>query len=284
MAGPMTGRRMKVRIWGARGSLPVSGAAFRTFGGNTICIEVRCGNRSLIFDAGSGLRDAGQALWAEGRRNIDIFFSHAHYDHLIGLPFFTPLFRGDARVRFWSGLQGEGFSAGLPTADMLRGFMRQPFFPVGPEVFCARIATHDFRTGDRLAPHPGIVIHTAPLSHPGGATGYRIEHGGKSVAMVFDTEHRPGELDQTVIDLIRDVDLFLYDTTFTDEEFPARQKYGHSTWQQAVRLAQASGARRVGFLHHATYRTDDDLYAIEAQAQARFPGAFCARDLQEITL
>lgn len=283
MAGPVIDKALQVRIWGARGSLPVSGAGFRIFGGNTICIEVRCGSRSLIFDAGSGLKEAGQALWAEGRRNLDLFFTHSHYDHLIGLPFFTPLFRTDAQVDLWSGDHG-GQAVVASTADMLQGFMRRPYFPVGPEVFSARITTHDFHTGDRLAPHPGIEVQTAPLNHPGGATGYRIEFGGKSVAMVFDTGHVPGTLDQTVIDLIRDVDLFLYDATFSDEEFPERLDYGHSTWQQGVRLAQASGARSVGFLHHATYRTDDDLLAIEAQAQQLFPGAFCARDLQEITL
>ncbi len=276
----MTRRDLDVRIWGARGSLPVSGAAYARFGGNTICIEVRCGSHSLIFDAGSGLRPAGEALWAEGRRKLDLFFTHHHYDHVIGLPFFTPLFRADASISLWSGQQDGGLSA----AAMLTGFMRPPFFPVGPEVYSARIKTHDFRVGATLRPHPGITIHTAPLNHPGGATGYRIEWGGKSVSMVFDTAHEPGVLDPWVIDLIRDADLFLYDATFTEDEFTLCQHYGHSTWQQGVRLAQAAGARRVGFLHHATYRTDDALAAIEAEAQALFPGAFCARDLQVLTL
>lgn len=276
----MSDRAVDVRIWGARGSLPVAGRSFATFGGNTICIEVRFDGRSLIFDAGSGLREAGIALWAEGRRDYDIFFTHSHYDHLMGLPFFRPLFRHDASVTFWSGHLAEGAT----TEAMLKDFMRRPFFPVGPEVFCARVETRDFRVGDRLAPHQGIVLRTAPLDHPGGATGYRVECGGKAVAMVFDTNHRPGQLDPNVIGLIRDADLFLYDATFTEAEFPAYCDFGHSTWQQGIRLAEAAGSRRVGFLHHATYRTDAELTAIEAEARALFPGAFCARDLQLVSL
>jgi phosphoribosyl 1,2-cyclic phosphodiesterase len=167
---------------------------------------------------------------------------------------------------------------------MIDRFMQRPFFPVGPEVFRAKVAMHDFDPGAVLTPCDGVVIRTALLDHPGRAVGYRIEFAGRVVAMVFDTCHQIGELDPVVMDLIRDADLFLYDATFTDAEFPTFAHFGHSTWQQAVRLAQAAGAARVGLIHHATFRTDDELAQIEQEAQVQFPGAFCGRDTQVITL
>lgn len=272
--------RLELKIWGARGSLPVAGACFAEYGSNTICVELRCGDHVLLFDAGSGIGLAGKSFLDSGISHLDLFFSHCHYDHIMGFPFFIPFFMPNMAIDIWSGHQADGRS----TAMMIEDFMRRPFFPVGPEVFRARVATHDFRPGDVLTPGPGIMMRTARLDHPGDAVGYRVEFGGRVVAMVFDTCHKTGELDPVVLDLIRDADLFLYDATFTDEEFKTFAHFGHSTWEQAIRLALAGGAARVGMIHHATFRTDTELACIEAQAQAEFAGAFCCRDNQEIVL
>lgn len=272
--------RVELKIWGARGSLPVSSPCSAQFGSNTMCIELRCGDATLMFDAGSGIGMAGKALMERSVKNLHLFFSHCHYDHIMGLPFFIPFFMPDTAIDIWSGHQADGAT----TASMIDRFMQRPFFPVGPEVFRAKVVMHDFDPGAVLTPCDGVVIRTALLDHPGRAVGYRIEFAGRVVAMVFDTCHQIGELDPVVLDLIRDADLFLYDATFTDAEFPTFAHFGHSTWQQAVRLAQAAGAARVGLVHHATFRTDDELAQIEQEAQAQFPGAFCGRDTQVITL
>jgi phosphoribosyl 1,2-cyclic phosphodiesterase len=251
---------------------------FRKFGGNTICIEIRCGDHVLLIDAGSGLYPAGIALGAEGHTDLELFFTHCHYDHIIGLPFFRPL--------YWQGSSltvSSGHMAGTMTTEaIISEFMRKPFFPISPATCCARIMTRDFQAGDVLSPHPGIVMRTAMLNHPGNAIGYRIEWGGRAVAIITDTEHVPGTLDPAVLDLIRDADLFLYDAAFTDEEFDRFRTFGHSTWQEGVRLARAAGARQVGFIHHAQWRTDAELTKIEQLARLEFPGAFCGRDLQVI--
>ena len=269
--------RFTLKIWGARGSMPMATAQTALFGGNSICMELRCGDRVLMFDAGSGLPVAGRAMLDDGHRDIDLFFTHCHYDHIVGLPFFRPLFDPERSIRIWSGL-----ADGTTTQAMLADFMRRPFFPVGPDVFTARIETRDFRPGDTLSPAADITIQTALLSHPGGATGYRISYAGRVMALVFDTDHTPGTLDPTVLQLMAGADLCLYDATFTDAEFPSHSTFGHSTWQQGLRLAQAAGAARIGFVHHATFRSDDDLTAMEAEAQALFPGAFFARDFQVV--
>ncbi len=272
--------RFELKIWGSRGSLPVAAPCFTQFGGNTMCIELRCGDHVLIFDAGSGFPMAGRALLEEGCQKIDVFFTHGHYDHVIGLPFFLPFYMCDGTTRLWSGHQGRG----LTTREMIADFMRQPFFPVGPEVFRANVDTVDFQPGDVLTPAQGVVMRTASLNHPGGAVGYRIEYGGRVVAMVFDTEHTPGTLDPAALGLMQGADLCFYDANFTDAEFESYRNFGHSTWEQGLRLAQKAGAARIGFVHHATYRTDADLLLLEHQAQKEFPGAFFARDFQKITL
>ncbi len=276
----MSDETFRIRLWGTRGSLPVSGRQFQEFGGNTICVEMQCGSHRLIFDAGSGLREAGDALMAEGVSEIDIFFSHFHYDHVIGLPYFVPLYKSRAAVTLWSGHMGPK----MTTRDMVRQLMRPPWFPVEPDICAARVETRDFHPGDALQPRPGITIKTASLVHPGGAVAFRVEWAGRSVVMVTDTEHTPGIFDPVVLKLIDGCDLFLYDCTYLDSEMERYRGYGHSTWQQAVRLAKIGQTKSVGFIHHLPARTDDELLAIESQAQAEFPGSFVGRDGQIIDL
>ena len=122
------------------------------------------------------------------------------------------------------------------------------------------------------------------LNHPGNAVGYRLDWEGKSLAIITDTEHEPGGIDETVLDLIRDTDLFLYDAMFTDDEMGLYRGYGHSSWQQAIRLAQLADAKNVGFIHHAPSRSDEELDMIEKQAKAVFSGAFAAMDGQVIEI
>lgn len=270
----------RVRFWGVRGSLPVAGAAFQRYGGRTICVEMQCGNERLIFDAGSGLMPAGVALKAEGITAFNLFFTHCHYDHIIGMPFFPPLYDQSADVALWSGhLAGR-----MSTRQMIGEFMRPPWFPVEPDICRASLDARDFRAGDVLFPTKGIEIRTGSLNHPGGAVGYRVEWGGRSCAMITDTEHQPGTLDPAVLSLIEGCDLFIYDATYDDAEMNNHVGYGHSSWEQGVRLAQAAGAKRVAFIHHAPFRTDDMLDAIKARSMSLFPGAFPAYDGQIVDL
>lgn len=270
----------RVRFWGTRGSLPVSGEQFEKYGGNTICVEMQCGPHRLLFDAGSGIMPAGQALKAEGISTFNLFFSHCHYDHIIGLPYFPALFDPDASVTFWSGhLAGR-----MTTRQMIGEFMRPPWFPVEPDICRACLNANDFRAGDTITPYPDVVISTAALNHPGGAIGYRVEWQGQVVAMITDTEHAPGTYDEAVLGLIANADLFIYDSMYTDAEMPKHAGYGHSSWQQAVRLARKAGAKRVAFIHHSPLRTDAELDVIELEAIGQFDGAFVARDGQIVQI
>jgi phosphoribosyl 1,2-cyclic phosphodiesterase len=263
-----------VRFWGVRGSLPVSGPDFQRFGGNTVCIEMQCGEHRLLFDAGSGLLPAGKSLLAEGISSYNLFFSHCHYDHIIGLPYFAPLYHPRSEVALWSGhMAGK-----MTTRQIVTEFIRPPWFPIEVDVCRANLTCKDFRSGDLLKPHPGVEIRTGSLNHPGGAIGYRVQWGGRSVALITDTEHVPGVLDPAVLDLIEGVDLFLYDTTYTDEEMSLHVGFGHSSWQHAIRLAKAAGAKNVAFIHHSPLRTDAEIEAIDRLATSQFAGAFSARE------
>ncbi|MEY9324712.1 phosphoribosyl 1,2-cyclic phosphodiesterase [Sinorhizobium fredii] len=270
----------RVKFWGVRGSLPVSGEQFLRYGGNTPCIEVRCGTEVLIFDAGSGLREAGLSLVSEGVSEFDVFFTHTHYDHIIGLPYFKPIYRCSSAVRFWSGhLHGK-----MSTAEMIDEFMRPPWFPVGPGICQASLDTVDFRPGETLSPRKDVTVRTMSLVHPGGCIGYRVDWGGRAVALIYDTEHEPGVLDPELLDFIAGADLMVYDCTYLESEMAAYRGYGHSTGIHGSRLAMAAGIPRLAMFHHDPSRNDAALAAMEQEVQAFFAGAFAARDHQVIDL
>ncbi|WP_442579466.1 MBL fold metallo-hydrolase [Mesorhizobium sp. ASY16-5R] len=268
----------RVKLWGTRGSIPVCGREFRRHGGNTPCVEMRCGDHTMIFDAGSGIRPAGLSVMQSGAKDVHLFFTHFHYDHVLGLPFFSPLWVPSINVQVWSGL------GTISTHEMLHELMRAPWFPVSISICQATLATRDFKSGDVLKPWPDVTIRTANLNHPGGCVGYRVEFGGRAVALISDTEHVEGELDKNILGLIDKADLVIYDATYTEAEMVKKRGWGHSTWQEGVKLCKAAGAKKLALFHHDPFRTDAALDALQAEAKAVFPGAFAARDGQTITM
>lgn len=263
-----------IRFWGVRGTIPCPGLATARYGGNTACIELRCGGHLLILDGGTGLRPLGDALVRNGPVDADLFYSHTHLDHILGLPFFAPAHAADARLRLWAG----NLLPALTLEAVLQRLMWTPLFPVSADLLQAKLEFHDFTAGETLEPRPGIVVRTLPLAHPDRATGYRIEHAGKTVTYVTDTEHEPGRRDPHVLALAARADLLIYDATYTDEEFPARIGWGHSTWQEAVRLADAAEVRRLVLFHHDPGHDDDAMDRIAAAADRRRPGTLVARE------
>lgn len=270
----MAENTFQIRFWGVRGSIPVSGTEYNRFGGNTACIEVTCGDYRFLLDGGSGLRQAGDALNARGLDEVDLFLTHTHYDHVVGLPFFRAMYDPNIRLNLWSG----HMAGRMTTKQLLAEFMRPPWFPVEAHCCTSNIDCRDFMPGDTLVPRKDVTLRTTALNHPGGCVGYRVEWRGRSVALVSDTEHTPGELDGTMLEFIENADLVIYDATYTDAEMKRFRGFGHSSWQQGVKLCQAAKASRLALFHHDPWRTDDQLDDIEAQAKASFAGAFAARD------
>jgi len=273
--GEREGSEFSVRFWGVRGSIATPGPATSRYGGNTSSLEVRCGGRLLLLDAGTGLRTLGGALLAEAPLDADLFFTHTHFDHVCGLPFFKPFFQPQNRFRLWAGHLGGG----LTLHRVLREFMMAPLFPVPPEVFRAQLEYRDFRAGETLSPAPGIALRTAALNHPDGATGYRVEFRGRSLAYVTDTEHVPGTPDRNVLALIQGADVAIYDCMYTDEEYAKSYVgWGHSTWQEAVRLCKLAGVKQLIVFHHDPDHDDERMDAIGRELAAALPGAIVARE------
>ena len=272
---------MRVRFWGVRGSIACPGSSTIRYGGNTPCIEVRCGEHVLVFDAGTGLRPLGLELIKDKNvRNVDIFITHCHLDHVVGLPFFAPLFRKGYRVRVWAGNL-------LPANSIdrvMRGLMSSPLFPIQIEIFKAAIEFHDFRSGDVLRPHENVVLRTAPLDHPDASNGYRLEYGGRTFALVSDTEGFPGKCDNDLLSLADHADLAVYDATYTEDEIVSRIGWGHSTWLRGIRLAEKANVKHLCLFHHDPSHGDDFMDALAAEADDVRAGTVTAREGQIIDL
>ena len=266
---------MTVRIWGARGSIPCPGPDTVRYGGNTSCVEIECGDRILVFDAGSGLRVLGNRMAHKNKiADIDLFLSHCHIDHLIGLPFFTPAFEKGSRVRLWAGNVKP--AGGLKEA--VRKLMSYPLFPIEIEMARGKIEFTDFKPGETLSPQSGIVVRTAALHHPGGATGYRIEHAGKAIAYITDTEISDSAFDPAMLALAKNAALLIIDSTYTDDELQHHVGWGHSSWQQTVKFADAAGVKKLCLFHHDPEHDDATMDRIATMSDKVRPGTIVARE------
>ena len=224
--------KLAVEIWGARGSVPTPGPNTLRYGGNTTCISIRsaAGDR-IIIDAGTGIRKLGQTLMAQTPlpKEIDIFFTHFHWDHIQGIPFFTPLIRGGPRLSFHAACSpGE-------TCERLERQMSNPFFTLN---FDDAQAEREFVQTSSTATRCGsLSIETFPLNHPQGSWGYRIESDGASVVIATDVEHGHPTLDKLLRERARNADLLIYDAQYTDAEYAVRTGWGHSTARAGAAVA-----------------------------------------------
>jgi phosphoribosyl 1,2-cyclic phosphodiesterase len=263
-----------VRFWGVRGSIACPGHDTLRYGGNTSCVEICCDDHLFIFDGGTGLREMGKGLSDKGAVDADIFFSHAHLDHIIGIPFFRSIFEPENTFRLWAGHL-------LPDHTLehvMRAMMTSPLFPVPPDVFSKKVSYHDFKARETLTPRPGVTLRTAPLNHPNGATGYRLEFDGHTVCYVTDTEHEDGKLDENILELIEGADYMIYDCTYTEEEYLQFKGWGHSTWEQGGRLCEAAGVKSLVIFHHDPAHDDLFMDTLAKEATERYPNCIVARE------
>ncbi|RJS24995.1 MBL fold metallo-hydrolase [Corallococcus sp. H22C18031201] len=272
----------EVRFWGVRGSIPAPGPATKRYGGNTPCVEVRCGGELLIFDLGSGARALGDELGLKPL-NASIFISHYHYDHLQGLPFFAPMFGPDNAITLFGSPRN-----GQSVKQILAGQMMPPYFPVTAEaVFRARVEYRDVVAGEVLEVGPARV-RTLELNHPGGNLGYRVDYQGRSLVYATDVEHG-SELDSRLFDFARGADLLIYDSMYTEDEYhgrtgPARTGWGHSTWEAAVHAANASDVKTLVLFHHDPTRDDAKMDKLVRQVRKHRPEAIAAKESMVLKL
>jgi phosphoribosyl 1,2-cyclic phosphodiesterase len=275
---PVSDGALTLRFWGVRGSTPVSGPDFVEFGGNTPCLEVRCGERLFVIDAGSGIMPFGRNNAETLPRDVDLLFSHLHLDHTAGLPFFKPaVFDAGVTIRTYCG-NLDGACAG----EALGRLFSPPLFPVELDVLPCAIQHHGFKAGEPLTFPDGMRVDTILLNHPQGSVGYRFEHAGKRLCVISDIEHSDPWPDRALLDFVRDADLIVYDGMFTEGEYCRCQGWGHSTWQKGTELAQAANAKALAIIHLHPGHTDAQLRQVELEMQAVMPASFIARERQTI--
>jgi phosphoribosyl 1,2-cyclic phosphodiesterase len=258
-------------IWGCRGSLPTPGEATVRYGGNTSCVEIRCDGRvSVILDAGTGIKRLGDEL--DASREIHVLLTHLHLDHLEGLRFFAPLWHDDAEVHIW----GPSSPVHSLQERISRSFS-PPLFPVDLRDIPAKVAFHDVPEGAWEL--DGIRILACPVSHPGSTVGYRLEYGGRSLAFIPDHEPVLGvELAALEPDwvsghaLAGDVEVLLHDSQFTEDEYPDRVGWGHSSVAHAVEFARKANVGRLILFHHDPDRTDAGVDRLTERAAELWTG------------
>ncbi|MBW4521446.1 MAG: MBL fold metallo-hydrolase [Scytolyngbya sp. HA4215-MV1] len=266
-----------IRFWGVRGSIPTPGSETVRYGGNTSCVEMLVGGKRLIFDGGTGLRVLGKELLKHTPVEAYMFFTHSHWDHIQGFPFFVPAFIPGNCFHIHGAIAPNGATMKQRLSDQ----MLHPNFPVPMQVMKSDLKFYDIQAGDVIK-LDDITIENGPLNHPNTAIGYRITWQGRTAVYATDTEHYPDHVDENLLHLARDADVLIYDACYTDEEYydpkSPRVGWGHSTWQAGLELAQAAGVKRPVMFHHDPNHSDDFLDQVEAEVQSICPNAILARE------
>jgi len=258
---------MKIKVWGARGSVPAPGPEMNRYGGNTSCVQVTFRDGSqLILDAGTGIRTLGLEL-ADAPK-VGILLTHLHLDHIQGLMFFPPCFRSDAEITIWGPSSPEA-----SLEDRIARYISAPLSPVEVRELPCSVAFRDapateWRIGD-------VLIRAEAVTHRGPTLGYRITDGDTTLCYIPDHEPALGaplaQVDDEWIsgyDLASDADLLIPDCQYTDEEYPAHAGWGHSALSDTLTFADRVGARRTLLFHHDPLHTDAMLDALGAVATA----------------
>jgi phosphoribosyl 1,2-cyclic phosphodiesterase len=278
---------MKFRFWGVRGSIPSPGPRTARYGGNTTCIEVRTDDDTLIvLDGGTGLFPLAQHLLASPPVHANLFITHSHWDHIHGLPFFTPLFVKGSRVRLHGAhdpVTGRGIE------HVMGVQLQNSYFPVGETDMSATIEYCTLTIGEPIAVGDALVANVV-TNHPVTNLGYRIDCNGKSVFFTGDHEpwynpHPAGhtlhaaaeaqmrEAERHMDAVMAGVDALIVDCSYTRDEYPSKRGWGHGTFDGAIAMALRVGARTLYCTHHEPTRSDDELEAAFADVMARHAGS-----------
>jgi phosphoribosyl 1,2-cyclic phosphodiesterase len=275
---------MQITFWGVRGSIPSPGPNTVQIGGNTSCVEVRAGKSILIFDGGTGLRMLGKKLAPEMPLTAHMFFSHVHWDHIQGFPFFEPAFVAGNVFHLYG---GNNVSRTLE--ETLEGQMDHPNFPVHLTAMGAKMTFRDLAEGEPVEIEDGegakVRVTNARGNHPQGVFAYRVEHRGGAIVYATDTEHYDGRIDEKLVALARGADVLIYDSQYTPEEYAgtagtggSKKGWGHSTFEEGARIAKLAGARRLVLFHHDPAQSDAAVREKEKRARALFPDVVAAHE------
>jgi phosphoribosyl 1,2-cyclic phosphodiesterase len=271
---------MRLKMWGVRGSIPTPGPTTVEYGGNTSCYEVRAGNTLIILDGGTGLRLLGQELLRQMPFEAWMFFSHVHWDHIQGFPFFTPAFVRGNKIHLYGGL-----NVSRTLEETLAGQMDYPSFPVHLSEMGASMRFADLYEGERITigPDNDVVVTNARGNHPNGVYAYRVEHDGKAIVYITDSEHY-AIVDPKLLRLSAGADVLIFDAMYTPEEYSGKEGggpktgWGHATYVAGCELAKAAGVKQLVLHHHDPNQTDAMVREKERRARELFPNTIAAKE------
>jgi len=279
----------KIKFYGVRGSIPVSSPSVKEFGGNTTCfyldflVKEPKDKVIVVFDAGTGIRQLGKDIMSGliGRtEHILMNFTHFHWDHIQGLPFFAPAYLPDQKIAFFSPHFLNEDADKLH--EVFKGQMQSKYFPVQLDKMGADMhffTSEHFKDSLKLDEQVKFSYHQ--LNHPGSAFGYRLDGYGKSVVICTDVEHGE-QVNPEIVEFCRDADLLIHEAQYTDEQLVKYRGWGHSSFNQAIEVAERANVKNLYITHHDPDHNDDFLRSIEAQCQQRFANCFLAREGQEV--
>lgn len=260
---------MYIKCWGSRGSIPVSGSDYIKYGGDTTCLEIRTKSDDIIIvDAGTGIRRLGNRLIDENRCTYSLIFTHAHWDHVMGFPFFKPLYSNKTRLTMYRCPFHSDF-----VETILSSIMTPPKFPVrysgiNAEIKYVGAFTTKFEVGS-------VMVTPIPISHPDKGSGYKFTEDGKSFVFLTDNEldfvHPDGLTYDDYLEFCTGADLLIHDAEYLPEEYPSTIKWGHSVFTKTLDLALKAGVKKLGLFHINQERTDqqmDDIVEICKQTIA----------------
>lgn len=267
--------KMNIEFWGVRGTFPVSGRDNMKYGGHTPCALIKiAGKEQIIVDAGTGISSLGNKLIKEvgnGPLKLHILLTHFHLDHIMGLPFFPPLYSPAVSMIFYTAVSAAEAEA------YLSGLMGGKYFPVGFKETPSRkifrkIPEGSFNIGE-------VEISSHPLRHPQGSVAYRLKHNGETIIFATDTEHPEKGIDKGLASFCSNASTLVYDAAFTPEEYKAgKVGWGHSTWFEGTKLAHKAGVDNLYLSHFNPFHSDKQIDKIVFLARERFPKTYAARE------
>ncbi len=305
---------MSLRFWGVRGSIPSPGVNTSKYGGNTSCLELRIGKegRLIIIDAGSGIRELGNYMLQhdlpKGSIDADLFLTHTHWDHILGFPFFAPIYLPVTTLRVHGPVSFEKESL----QEVIGGQMRYRYFPVNVGELRSTITYEQLKEQTEIDLRDGLILRTKLLNHPLMTLGYRFEYAGKTICTCYDTEpyynlfitdpadpayneavaqegeRAAVEMNAGLEDFFRGADILIYDAQYTEEEYLQRYRtWGHSPMESAIAAAERGEVKRLVLFHHDPERSDAALDELELRFRKQYEGKldfFFAREGMVLTL